>query len=191
MTGVSPDLPSNIQLAKSTLFALALAGVVLITIVLPAEYGIDPLGTGDLLDLSSLSEPANETTEFIPNVERVDPVSALPVTVHQMELKTETKIVALEAFEGLEMKVSMSKGDHFVFSWNSTERPVFTDMHGEKFASEDEFSTYWKEKQQTNGKGSFTAPFDGTHGWYWQNMGEETITIKLQVSGFFDSIGIK
>jgi hypothetical protein len=32
------------------------------------------------------------------------------------------------------------------------------------------------------------APFDGTHGWYWRNRGEATVTIVLQTSGFYDGI---
>ena len=50
-------LPSSRQLAVTTLAALAVAGVILVTIVLPAEYGIGPLGTGELLGLTAMSRP--------------------------------------------------------------------------------------------------------------------------------------
>ena len=50
-----PPPPSKTKLALATLGALVLAGVVLVTIVLPAEYDMDPLGTGEALGLVVLS----------------------------------------------------------------------------------------------------------------------------------------
>ncbi|MBK8649645.1 MAG: hypothetical protein IPN16_24520 [Gemmatimonadetes bacterium] len=41
---------------RSTLAALALAGALLLTVVLPAEYGIDPTGVGRLLGLTQMGE---------------------------------------------------------------------------------------------------------------------------------------
>ncbi|MEM7529504.1 MAG: transmembrane anchor protein, partial [Pseudomonadota bacterium] len=40
------DLPSPTQLLSSTIIALVAAIAILVTIVLPAEYGIDPTGAG-------------------------------------------------------------------------------------------------------------------------------------------------
>jgi hypothetical protein len=42
--------------------------------------------------------------------------------------------------------------------------------------------------QQTEAQGSFIAPFDGTHGWYWRNRGDQPVTVKLKVSGFYEKI---
>jgi len=53
--------PSVGKLIRATLFALILAAVVLVVAVLPAEYGIDPLGTGKLLGLTQLAEQAGAT----------------------------------------------------------------------------------------------------------------------------------
>ena len=50
------DLPSNKQLVRSTLIALVAAVAVLITVVLPAEYAIDPTGAGRLLGLTEMGE---------------------------------------------------------------------------------------------------------------------------------------
>ena len=44
--------PSKKKIAKATAVALAAAAVLLLTAVLPAEYGIDPFGTGKLLRLN-------------------------------------------------------------------------------------------------------------------------------------------
>lgn len=50
------ELPSTAQLVKSTLIAIAAAAVILVTIVLPAEYSIDPTGIGRVLQLTQMGE---------------------------------------------------------------------------------------------------------------------------------------
>lgn len=55
-----PDLdtlPTHAQLLKATGIALVLAGLLLITAVLPAEYGIDLTGIGSALGLTALRRP--------------------------------------------------------------------------------------------------------------------------------------
>lgn len=49
-------LPSSRQLARSTAIAAAVAALLLITVVLPAEYGVDPTGVGRLLGLKEMGE---------------------------------------------------------------------------------------------------------------------------------------
>ncbi len=48
------DLPSSTQLVRSTLIALFSAAVILVTIVLPSEYAIDPTGIGRALGLADM-----------------------------------------------------------------------------------------------------------------------------------------
>lgn len=48
------ELPSNGQLLKSTGIAAVIASVLLVTTVLPAEYGVDPTGAGSLLGLTEM-----------------------------------------------------------------------------------------------------------------------------------------
>lgn len=50
------QLPSSKQLLLSTLAAAVVAGVLLITVVLPAEYAIDPTGIGKTLGLAQMGE---------------------------------------------------------------------------------------------------------------------------------------
>jgi hypothetical protein len=86
---------------------------------------------------------------------------------------------------GLEIKAHMSRGDHLIFRWTS-DAPVRMDMHGEPLnAGPDDFSTYWKQRNLTEAQGQFTAPFDGTHGWYWRNGSDAPVTITLNTSGFY------
>jgi hypothetical protein len=50
------ELPSTRQLLKSTAIAIVVAAVILLTVVLPAEYGIDPTGVGRALQLTQMGE---------------------------------------------------------------------------------------------------------------------------------------
>lgn len=50
------ELPSTGQLIKSTVLAAITAGVLLVTVVMPSEYGIDPTGVGQMLGLSEMGE---------------------------------------------------------------------------------------------------------------------------------------
>lgn len=52
----STAAPSRGALLKSTLLALCVAGVLLVTCVLPAEYGVDPTGAGRVLGLTQMGE---------------------------------------------------------------------------------------------------------------------------------------
>ena len=50
------ELPSSAQLIRSTAIAAASAVAILVTVVLPAEYNIDPTGIGGVLGLSEMGE---------------------------------------------------------------------------------------------------------------------------------------
>jgi hypothetical protein len=52
------NAPPAASLAKATGVALLVAAVVLVTAVLPAEYGIDPIGAGRAMGITSLVQPA-------------------------------------------------------------------------------------------------------------------------------------
>lgn len=50
------ELPSTAKLLRSTAIAVVTAGALLVTIVLPSEYGIDPTGVGTALNLTEMGE---------------------------------------------------------------------------------------------------------------------------------------
>ena len=50
------ELPSSKQLFRSTILALVAACFLLVTVVLPSEYGIDPTGMGNALGLAKMGE---------------------------------------------------------------------------------------------------------------------------------------
>lgn len=50
------ELPSSAQLLKSTILALIVAAILLVTVVLPAEHAYDPTGIGRVLKLTEMGE---------------------------------------------------------------------------------------------------------------------------------------
>ena len=58
MTTPPPDAvaPTSRQLIRSTILAVVVAALLLVTCVLPAEYGVDPTGVGRLLGLTQMGE---------------------------------------------------------------------------------------------------------------------------------------
>ena len=191
----NPVHASTPQLLKATGGALLLAAIILITTVLPAEYGVDPTGIGRALGLTALSE-APETAPAAPAspaaAAETPAAAAAPIDTQVVRrdtpFKTGEMSLTLQANQGAEIKARMAAGDSFVFSWTSSGGAVNFDMHGEKPNAGDEFTSYWKDRAQTSGHGSFTAPFAGSHGWYWKNKGTEPVTITVKVAGWFEGL---
>ncbi|GAB3465733.1 hypothetical protein [Azotobacter salinestris] len=192
MSSFQPQsLPSTQRLLKATLIAFGAAGVILVTTVLPAEYGIDPTGIGARLGLDALAETAKAagpSAAADPVAEApgqpLEPAEANVVSKRAGAYRRDMQSLLLAPGEGAEIKAAMKSGDGLVFHWTASGN-VAVDMHGERTgAAEDEYTSYWIERSQREASGTFTAPFDGTHGWYWLNRGSEPVTVQLEVSGF-------
>lgn len=180
---------SDSSLLKQFGLALLVAVTLWLTIVLPAEYQIDPLSTGEILGLNELSAD-NLGLDDTP-VQIKDDLSSFRLSLANKPLKTLTKQITIEGYEGIELKAIMEKGDGFTFQWSSQGGPLYVDMHGEYLTNLDEFESYFKEQSLDRNQGTFVAPFAGTHGWYWQNMQEDAITVTLSISGFYSELQIK
>jgi hypothetical protein len=184
---------SGRTLAKAAAGAAVVAAAVLTLFVLPAEAGIDPTGVGSALGLTRISESGDESKSVAPATQdAAAPAAAGAVPdkaaiVKTGSLRSDEMTITLAPDEGAEIKAHMNAGDHFVFRWEATGGPVKLDMHGER-PNSDEFSSYWEESGLTEGQGSFTAPFAGTHGWYWRNKGETPVTVKVKTSGFYKDL---
>ena len=179
-------------LAKASAGAAVAAGLVLTLFVLPAEAGIDPTGIGSALGLTRMSAAAKAPEA--PAATQPD-AAAIPGTpdkatiVKAAALRNDAMTITLPPHSGAEVKAHMQKGDHLVFRWETKGGPVKVDMHGEPpNAGENDFTSYWKDKELTNAQGSFTAPFEGTHGWYWRNKGDTAVTVTVRTTGFYKDL---
>jgi hypothetical protein len=171
---VQTSLPSLSKLLLSTLIALAVAGLLLVIVVLPAEYGIDPIGTGRLLGLDALSAGAARVT-----------IGGAGFNTGQFEIK-------LQSGEEQEHKALMEKNAAINYNWEvrgARNNAVLFDFHGEP--TEGNFPKgYFKsyaEGEASMSKGTFVAPFTGRHGWYWQNVSGEPVTVVVKLAGRYAS----
>ncbi len=178
--------PSPATLAKATGGA-ALAAIAIVTLfVLPAEYGIDPTGFGSAIGLNGMV--SGEAKEAAPAPSDVaNPTKA--TIAKSAAWRQDEMTITLAPHSGQEVKAHMARGDSFIFTWASTGGPVKAEMHGEKAGATDgSFTDYWKELAMTGGQGDFTAPFDGTHGWYFRNKGDTPVTVTVKTVGFYKDL---
>jgi hypothetical protein len=194
--------PSMKKLAGATVFAVVLAAVILVVAVLPAEYGIDPLGTGRVLGLTKLAEEGGAVApqdlkalaEAKPTPIGNKQLATPPVLVDWNRSSTSRYKVDSRKYElppggKMEFKYQMKKGTNLVYSWESTAKVKY-EFHGEPNAGpEGTYQSYAiDDKEGTErGYGSFTAPFSGIHGWYWENFGTTPVTIQLVSAGFYSN----
>lgn len=191
-----PYQASPAALTRASLGAAAAAAAILVLFVLPAEWGIDPTGVGKALGLTRMAGGAEADETDSPEVAAPAAASAAAEVPAQTRdniaakaaWRSDEKTLTLPPHSGIEVKAHMAKGDHLVFRWSSS-GAIRMDMHGEPKGGKDgEFTSYWKQKDMTKAQGSFTAPFEGTHGWYWRNGGETPVTITLKTEGFYQDL---
>lgn len=171
--------PPTAALIKSTAIALVVAIIVLISIILPAEYNIDPTGVGEKLGLTALATPAiienkSENTIEIKPKQSSDSVD-----------------VVVPAGRGVEFKFSMQKFHKMTYEWTTNGEPLYFDLHGEPEGDTTGYFESYAIATLAEMKGSFTAPFSGAHGWYWKNKSSNPVSVRLNVNGEYVIIGLK
>jgi hypothetical protein len=188
MSTVDVEVPSARSLTVATLLSAIVAGVLLVTVILPAEYGVDPTGAGRALGL--YREPA----AGIGDAETAAAQGAMPagtttLTRSPVPYRSDEMSLVLKPGEGGEIKAVMAAGQYFVYTWTATGGTVDVDMHGEAFDPKGEEATsYWKDEYQPGDQGIFTAPVAGRHGWFWQNLNDDPVTITVRTSGFYERL---
>jgi hypothetical protein len=189
-------LPTSRQLVRSTLVALVGAGALLVTVVLPSEYGIDPTGAGRILGLTEMGEIkmqlAEEAAADLVSEARFDDMpsaeaaSNLPITVAN---RSDRKEITLAPGEAAEIKLSARKGVSITYSWSVSGGAVNYDAHGDPLVKRRGFyHGYGKGKASIGQKGVMVTAFDGTHGWFWRNRSKQRVIITLQTSGTYTDI---
>ena len=189
-------LPTSRQLVRSTLVALVGAGALLVTVVLPSEYGIDPTGAGRILGLTEMGEIkmqlAEEAAADLVSEARFDDMpsaeaaSNLPITVAN---RSDRKEITLAPGEAAEIKLSARKGVSITYSWSVLGGAVNYDAHGDPLVKRRGFyHGYGKGKASVGQKGTIITAFDGTHGWFWRNRSKQRVIITLQTSGTYTDI---
>lgn len=154
----------------TTLSSSVLAAcVILITIVLPSEYDIDPLGVFDWLGVASKDE--------------------VNVKIHaesDRAFRSDRMAFVLDPFTSVEYKYALRRGDTVLFRWRAEGEVVF-DLHSEREGAPDGVATSFAVGRDSHRQGTYTAAFPGLHGWFWENRGAVPVTVELSTAGQYES----
>ena len=172
-------IQSTATLTWASVFAALLASVTLIVAILPAEYGIDPTGIGKSIGLMTLASVETQ----------INDTSAAKAQV--LEHREDSATITIPAGKGLEYKFHLKKGDAMRYTWTSTNRELYFDFHGEPDGDTTGYFESYTVSTTNNIRGTFTASFDGAHGWYWQNKGTSPVVVTLETQGNYSIIGLK
>ena len=198
-TPLPEDLPSSRQLLRSTLLAVISAAVLLITVVLPAEYGIDPTGVGRVLRLTEMGEIKQQLAAEAEADAAAPPAAAAPAPAAKATPQTPAPVVeaaqaapwrdemrvTLTPGEGDEIKLRMREGDKAEYSWVVGGGAVNFDTHGDGGGRS---ISYEKGRGVPADDGALVAAFTGNHGWYWRNRGQADVTLVLRTRGTYSDI---
>lgn len=203
------DLPTSAQLLRSTGIAIAAAAVILVTVVMPAEYNFDPTGVGGVLGLTEMGEikaqlakeaeadrlkleqeAAQPQSSLSPGV--LDAVFGLFVgTAHAQDAPaaapvwTDEITFTVEPGQGTEIKLVMAEGAVAQYDWAVTGGVVNFDTHGDGGGNE---ISYEKGRSVEADAGDLTAAFTGNHGWFWRNRGDAPVSMTLRVAGAYTEV---
>lgn len=176
--------PSGRQLGYQVLAAAILGTALTLTVILPAEYGVDPTGFGHLTGLSRMAAPPEVIVETKvtapPDIAKVEP----------LPFRQDVITVPIGAFGrslgATEYKVTLAEGQTMVYSWK-TSTPIIFEFHGHTTPTDGspaEVMDYIKGSA-VQGSGALTAPLTGIHGWYFANPTFEEITVQLTMAGYY------
>lgn len=199
------ELPSSAQLIKSTVIAIASAIVILVTIVLPSEYAIDPTGVGKMLNLAEMGEIKQQLAAEAEADRQLEKTQNPPVEDKSSSLLnhilgfivspahaqssgknwTDEVSFTLAPGEGIEIKLVMEKGAEAEYRWVANNGVVNFDLHGDGGG---ENISYEKGRGVPGQEGVLTAAFTGNHGWFWRNRDKQDVTVTLSVKGSYSEI---
>lgn len=172
------------RLALAAGAALLGAGLILVMFVLPAEFAVDPLGTGARVGLLDLGI----TGQQVEALENAAPAANAGTTLIAPQEKTfsnETVDFTIGPRQGMEYKYRLDKGEALLYSWKAT-APVNVEFHAEPDDGPRGYAQTYEKSQGTQASGTLTAPFSGIHGWYWENTTNQEITVTLTSAGYYN-----
>jgi hypothetical protein len=206
------ELPSTERLLKSTGIAAAVAGALLVFVVLPAEYGVDPTGAGSLLGLTEMGrikmqlaeeaalDPAETAVPAIdapsstpsgPSPSTVAPpgtpsAQAISDPQSAVAVASDESVFTLAPDDGFEIKLVMVKGAKAKFEWFTDGPGVNYDTHADGAGIS--YHGYGKGTNTPRQEGELVAAFDGSHGWFWRNRTDQDVKITLRTSGEYTEV---
>jgi hypothetical protein len=112
------------------------------------------------------------------------------ITIAPAKWRTDSVDVPVPVGKGLEYKLTMKKGQTLVYniSFGTLADPgkMVVEFHGHtpQVNGVGDLMFYSKTGGSPQ-SGSFTAPWDGIHGWYLKNESAASVIVKLELAGFY------
>lgn len=190
------ELPSTGRLLKSTGIAVLVASALLATVVLPAEYGVDPTRIGSLLGLTEMgrikqqlaAEAEADEAGAPPAAATAAPARAVPSAspaATPAGQRSDETVITLAPDQGAEIKLVMKDGASVRYSWASSGGKVNFDIHADRPGTP--YHGYGKGSSQRE-QGTLKAAFTGSHGWFWRNRTGAPVTITLKTEGDYSEV---
>ena len=206
------ELPTTKQLVRSTAIALVVAVVTLVTVILPAEYAIDPTGAGRMLGLTEMGEIKTQLAQEaeadrardqavivsapVVQAESASQLSSVsqPSSTSQPSSESEQQanpvwkdkmMLVLKPGEGAEVKLVMTEGQTATFAWSAKGGPVNFDTHGDGNGNA---ISYEKGRGVPNDEGELVAAFTGHHGWFFRNRNDNTVMVIIRTKGEYSAM---
>ncbi|MBE0485406.1 hypothetical protein [Marinobacter sp.] len=209
------ELPTTAKLVRSTIIAAIVALLLLVTVVMPAEYALDPTGAGRVLGLTEMGEikeqlaeeaaadaaaqmvavqpqtqaPAPAAVEPAATAEaapEAEPAQEEPAPATAHETEWKDEVrFVLTPGQGTEFKLTMNEGAIARFSWESEGGPVNFDTHGDGGGRS---ISYQKGRGVPEDEGELEAAFTGNHGWFFRNRNNNDVTLVLRTGGDYGEL---
>lgn len=206
------ELPSTGRLLKSTGIAAVIASALLVTTVLPAEYGVDPTGVGSLLGLTEMGRIKMQLADEAKADAAADvAASSAAVPPSPIVKPSDMPPAPAEVSQNPVAQPAPGASPPQDQTWSDTTTVNLAPDDGyevklvmEKGATARfEWSTngpkvnydthgdgpginyhgYGKGTNVDRQEGELTAAFTGSHGWFWRNRSGQPVTITLRTSG--------
>lgn len=103
----------------------------------------------------------------------------------------DTITVTIPARSDKEYKLLLKQGATFEYFWQTDGESLFYDFHGEPSGDTTGYFQSFEKNEDIQSRGSLTATFDGTHGWYWKNSTRSPVRVTLKVKGDFQRIDLE
>jgi len=173
------------RIAVALGLAILAAGLILVMFILPAEFAVDPLGTGARLGLLPLGEVGQQVDALNKTAATATGQGAI-VAAQEKPFQQESVDFKIAPREGMEYKYRLDKGEALLYAWTAT-APVNFEFHAEPDGAPAGYAqTYEKKSAQMQASGTLTAPFPGIHGWFWENTTDKEVTVTLKSAGFYN-----
>ena len=212
------ELPSSRQLARSTLVAAISAAVILVVVVMPAEYGIDPTGIGRVLRLTEMGRIKKQLAAEAAADAAAPQASATPeprqaagttgATPEPRQAAGTTAPIADATPAAAATKVTVEKwrdeipftlppgqGIEIKLKMTKGAKAQFSWLVKGGVVNYDTHGdgggrsiSYEKGRGVPSDEGVLEAAFDGNHGWFWRNRGQSDVNVILRTRGDYTDI---